>query len=93
MQKIKSFLLWIWQSSADPTQVSLTVKMVGMGVLAWVSLVSNTFGVPGLAGDYSTLLESVARVVEAFLILVAAVGAVCGALRKVWITILNHSAR
>ena len=91
IQKIKEIVLavvnWIWQSSADPAKVSLTVRMAMLGVVAWVSLASNLFGLPNLAGSYQDIVESVSRFVEAGLLLVASVGAAFGAGRKVYLTI------
>jgi hypothetical protein len=89
MEKIKQALMavfeWILVSSADPNEVSLTVK----GAL--VAIIPGVMALAGLAhvnlGDGSVLtglFDAVAQFVQSLLTVVATVMTVVGAVRKVY---------
>jgi hypothetical protein len=83
-QALKNLIAWVVTSSADPSEVSLTVK----GAL--IAVIPTLMAVAGVAhinlGDGSLLtsfVDALAQFIQIALTLVATAIAVCGAARKV----------
>jgi hypothetical protein len=84
-QALKNLIAWVVTSSADPSEVSLTVK----GAL--IAVIPTLMAVAGIAhinlGDGSLLtsfVDALAQFIQIALTLVATAIAVWGAARKVW---------
>jgi hypothetical protein len=86
-QASSKFWNWIVTSSQDPSQVALTVQgFFSLGVIESVFALLPTFGIhPSFT--LNNLGDCVAGAVQATLTLVAAVTALYGAIRKVYLTI------
>jgi hypothetical protein len=84
-QALKNLVAWIVVSSADPTEVSLTVKA------ALVAVIPTLMAVAGVAhinlGDgtvLTSLVDALVQFIQVALTLIATAMAVWGAVRKVW---------
>jgi hypothetical protein len=90
MKSLNTLARWIVVSSANPAEISLTIK----GVL--IGIIPNAMLLVGLAHlnvgqDQLTLLfDAVANLVQAVLTAVASVMTVYGLARKLWNTIKAH---
>ena len=96
MKLISSFFqkvfAWIWLSSANPTQVSLTVKStLTAGAAVLLQVIGFTHINVGVA-DINVVINDVTTVVLIALELVAAVGAVVGAVQKIYLTVIGKNA-
>jgi hypothetical protein len=92
-QALKNLISWIVTSSADPSEVSLTVK----GAL--IAVIPTLMAVAGVAhinlGDGSLLtsfVDALAEFIQIALTLVATGIAAWGAARKVWYLIFRKDA-
>jgi hypothetical protein len=92
MKSLNTLARWIVVSSADPSQVALTIK----GGL--VFLVPAAMALSGLThinvgqDQLNMLIDGLASVVQAVLTVVSAVMVFVGMVRKLWITIHTHQA-
>lgn len=81
---IHSIFNWIWKSSSDPTQVSLTVKgALTTGSSALMIVIGMThlnFGVT----DLNTLVDAISNIVLYGLMIVGAIGTVVGFITKIY---------
>jgi len=92
-EALKNLIAWIVVSSADPGEVSLTVK----GAL--IAVIPTLMAVAGIAhinlGDGSvltSLVDGIAQFIQAALTLVATVVIVVGAARKLWYLVFPQKA-
>ena len=92
-QALQKLIAWIVVSSADPDEVSLTVK----GAL--VAVIPTLMAVAGIAhinlGDGSlltSLVDALAELIQVTLTLVATAIAVWGITRKIWYLVFPKSA-
>lgn len=74
---------WIWQSSSDPTKVSLTVKgtlaVLTGALIPALSLAHINVGIP----EVNSAIDAIATVVSDALVLVGAIGGAYGFVLKV----------
>ncbi len=85
---LKKIWLWIVTSSADPTKISLTIKGIGMSIIAIITLVYGN----ALSPDLNTFLSSLIGLVQDVLIVISAVMTTWGLMRKIVLTVFgtNH---
>lgn len=72
----------LFKSSADPSKVSLTIKGAGVALIPIAIGVATIFGIPLLETDLVQLVEQVATIVSALMILVGLVRKVYLGLKK-----------
>lgn len=83
---------WLWLSSQHPDEVSLTAKS-SLLVLASGLSVALGFSHLQVGPEFFTeIVNSVVNVIQYTLLLIGAVGAVVGAIRKVWNTVTGQNA-
>jgi uncharacterized membrane protein (GlpM family) len=81
---------WIVVSSADPGEISLTIKGVLVGLVPYVIALAGLGHLNFGADQLNTAIDAVATFVQAGLALVSAAMVLVGMARKVWITIKVH---
>jgi hypothetical protein len=92
MKSLNTLARWIVMSSANPSEVALTIK----GGL--VFLVPATMALAGVThinvgqDQLNTLIDGFAAIVQTLLTVVSAVMVFVGMVRKLWITIHTHQA-
>jgi len=88
MNALENVLRWLLQSSADPNEVSLTIKGLLIGaipvVMAVLGLAHINLGQDQLTG----IVDALVNVVQIALTLFSAVATLYGLVRKVWNTVL-----
>ena len=89
MDKVKKAGWWLVSSSADPNEVSATIK----GLAAFIPAVlaaTQLLGLDGLAfADLDALLDSLAGLAVGMIALISGAYAAFGLARKVWVNILK----
>lgn len=83
---------WVWVSSSNPAEVSLTVKS-GLGVLAGALIPALHLLNVNVGSDVANQIIDLAdSVVSSLLMLVGAIGALTGFCRKVYLTAMGKNA-
>jgi len=89
---IKRFYNWVVRSSADPKKTSLTIRAAGLALIPTaISILSTAcgFGLVCLGVDAQGLnevVETVASIIEAVLIVLSGLLFLAGFLRKLFLT-------
>lgn len=84
-QALKNLIAWVVTSSADPTEVSLTVKGALIGVVPTLMAVAGVAHINlGDGSLLTSLVDALAQFIQVALTLIATAIAVWGALRKVY---------
>lgn len=91
MNKIGSFAdaVWVWfvRSSANPSQISATVKY---GLLTTGVILSSVLGFAHVqfpVDQWSSISDSIIGLIQSILLVVGTIGTIVGAVRKLWNTI------
>lgn len=94
---LERIITWILVSSADPRNVSLTVKMALLAIVPWLMQaigLACAFDTICIELDQSAIeavAADVAQVVYAGLTIVSSVGLIYGLVRKVWLTLAGEN--
>jgi hypothetical protein len=81
---------WIVVSSADPQEISLSIKGVLVGLVPYVIAISGLAHLNVGQDQMTGLIDGVANVIQYALALVSGVMMVWGMARKIWLTIKVH---
>jgi len=93
MNAVENALRWLLQSSADPSEVSLTIKGLLIGVVPVLMTVLGLAHI-NLGQDQITgLVDGLVGFVQAALTLISAIATLWGILRKIWLTVFASSAQ
>jgi hypothetical protein len=87
MNTLKLVGNWIWFSSKDPAKVSLTVKSVGGGLVAFLIAGAGIAHLQFSSDALTSAVDSIASVSQDALFVVSSIGVLYGSVRKVWATI------
>lgn len=80
-------------SSADPTQISLTLKGILVGIVPVVFILLHTIGAKIDQPTLQTIVESVTNVITALGTLVSAVMVAYGVIRKLILDVQTNSSQ
>src|SRR5436305_1423909 len=90
---IENIVAWIVVSSADPTEISLTVRGALVGIIPTLMAVAGIAHINlGDGSILTTLVDGIASTVQLALTLVATAMTVYGATRKLWYLIFSRDA-
>jgi hypothetical protein len=88
MNAFEEVLRWLLQSSANPNEVSLTVKGLLIGVIPTLMTIFGLAHVNLGQDQLTAIANGIVAVIQAGLILVSAITTLYGLCRKAWITLL-----
>lgn len=95
---MKNLFMWLVRSSVDPRRTSLTIRMFLLAIVPYlvhaVALLCG-FGFVCLGIDsewFATIIEVIENIVFWSLSIIAGIGMIYGAIRKVWTTVHGTNA-
>jgi uncharacterized membrane protein len=89
MQSLKKVLDWVFLSSRDPQEVSLTVKGALLGAIPTIMYLAGVAHMQVGTDTLTSVFDALASFVQALLTLIAAAATLYGAVRKAWLTVLK----
>lgn len=87
MRIIQKIWNWLVVSSADPSRISLTIKGIGVAIIPYLMIITNTSGVQIGSTEITSLFDTLAMIVQNFLTIVSGIMFVYGLVRKIRNTI------
>ncbi len=90
MNPLATIVRWLVLSSADPAQVSLTVRGFLIGLIPFLMMLAGFAQINVGSEQLTAIVDATANIVQTVLALVAGVMTAYGLLRKLWITIRTH---
>ena len=90
MKSLNTLARWIVVSSADPAEISLTIKGVLLGTIPTIMFAVGLAHLNIGQDQLTALFDAVAALVQTLFTVVAAVLTVYGMVRKLWNTIKAH---
>lgn len=90
MSWLNTLVRWIVISSQDPSEISLTIKGVLVGVIPYLMILIGLAHLNVGQDQLSTIVDGACTLIQDALMLVSAVMTVYGLVRKVWTTIKVH---
>lgn len=81
---------WVVVSSADPKEISLTIKGVLVGLVPYVMVLVGLAHLNVGQDQLTTLIDGIADVIQYLLALISVSMTVVGMARKIWLTIKVH---
>lgn len=86
---IQKALSWIIDSSSNPTEVSLTIKGLLLGIVPTLMVVVGFTHLNVGVTDINNIINAITATVQSALALAAAIMTIVGVTRKVWVSIKN----